>query len=183
MSPGRLDPHDNCKRQGKTQGTMKDINGTAVLTGDNVTTDMICPAQYRNGKKADLTKHVFKNHPGLSPKDLNGDTVLVAGDRFGAGSDPEAAARVLLACGVRCVIARSFPRDFFRPALNAGLPLITADLSKRIHAGDAVSVNLKKGIVSNGSEELSVGRYPERVLRIIQHGGLYRAVRKELGKD
>ena len=162
---------------------MKEINGTVIIAGDDVTTDMICPEKYRNGKKTDITRHVFADHPQLSPKSVNGATVIVAGERFGLGPDPENTARALLTAGVKCVIARSFPREFFRPALNVGLPLLTADLSKRVSAGDEVTVNLKKGVIVNGGDELSVGKYPERVLRIIQHGGLYNALRKELGKD
>ncbi len=162
---------------------MKEITGKAIITGDNITTDQICPARYRNGKKAEMVKNLFKDHANLPTGKLNGASVLVAGDGFGEGEDPEGAARALLAGGVSCVVARSFPREFFRPAINEGLALIVADLSGRTKSGEELTINLKKGTVTNGSYEMPVGKYAERVVRIIEHGGLVNALRKELGKE
>lgn len=161
---------------------MKEITGTVVTAGDNITTDHICPAKYRRGKQADLAKDLFKDHPELSAKKLPAEMIIVAGSEFGDGADPELAAAALLAGGVRCVIARSFPRRFFRPAINAGLALVTADLRERFADGDQICVNLRRGVILCGGEEIRIGKYDERVARIVENGGLLNAVRRELGK-
>lgn len=162
---------------------MKEITGIVIVTGDHTTTDMICPAKFRSGKRSEIVKNLFKDCPSLSSKKLPDASILVAGDDFGAGEEPDLAAKALLAGGVRCVIARSFPREFFRPAINAGLALITADLLGHFSGGEQICVSLRKGTITTNAGEIPVGRYAERVARIIDHGGLINAVRKELGKD
>ncbi|HOD65857.1 MAG TPA: 3-isopropylmalate dehydratase [candidate division Zixibacteria bacterium] len=162
---------------------MREITGTVVVAGDNITTDHICPAPCRGGKRADIVKSIFRECPALADKKLPAEAILIAGDSFGGGPEPALAASALLAAGVRCVIARSFPREFFRPAVNAGLALVTADLRGQLSEGDRISVNLRKGTVLRGEQEFPFGKYAERVARIVEQGGLVSAVRKELGKE
>ena len=144
---------------------------------------MICPAKHRAGKRTEIAKHLLKDLPEFSGKKLPDGTIIVAGDRFGLGDDADSTARALLAGGVRCVIARSFPRDFFRPAINAGLPLIIADLSGHFDGGEQICINLRRGVVIIDGNEIEVGKYAERVARIVECGGLINSVRKELGKE
>lgn len=162
---------------------MKDITGTVVVAGDDITTEMICPAKHRAGKRTEIAKHLLKDLPEFSGKKLPDSSIIVAGNRFGLGDDAENTARALLAGGVRCIIARSFPREFFRPAINAGLPLITADLSGHFDGGEQICVNLRRGVIIVDGGEIEVGKYGERVARIVESGGLINSVRKELGKD
>ena len=81
------------------------------------------------------------------------------------------------------MIARSFGRRFYREAINTGLALFTADLIGKVSDGDEVSFDLRKGTVVAGGEVVQAERYPERLARVIEHGGLVIAVKKELGKE
>lgn len=72
-----------------------------------------------------------------------GDTVLVAGERFGGGPHGEALARALAALGVRSVLAASFATDMERLlALHGVLPLRFLSPSDRreLEAGDEVEL-------------------------------------------
>ena len=81
----------------------------------------------------------------------------------------------LKAKGIRCVIAKSFARIFFRNAFNVGLPLVESpEAAETIEQGHRIAVDLKKGEI----RDLSTGRVyrfesiPEHMMRILEHGGL-----------
>ena len=62
----------------------------------------------------------------------------------------EHAPGVIKAKGVPVIIAHSFARIFFRNAINIGLPVVEiGEQVDRIDAGDAIGVDLSKGIVYN----------------------------------
>ena len=71
-----------------------------------------------------MKHHAFEPlRPELADQLRDGD-ILVAGDNFGCGSSREMAAEVIKENGVRCIIAKSFARIFFRNAINNGILLI-----------------------------------------------------------
>ena len=75
---------------------------------------------------------------------------MVAGKNFGCGSSREHAPGVIKAKGVPVIVAHSFARIFFRNAINIGLPVVEiGEQVDRIDAGDAIGVDLSKGIVYN----------------------------------
>ena len=87
--------------------------------GDDIDTDTIIP-----GKRGtiptieEMKKYAFELlKPEFGSTVQPGD-ILVAGRNFGCGSSREQAATVLSGNGVRCIIARSFARIFFRNAFN-----------------------------------------------------------------
>ena len=49
---------------------------------------------------------------------------VVAGKNFGCGSSREHAPVVIKVKGVKCIIADSFARIFYRNAINIGLPVL-----------------------------------------------------------
>lgn len=108
--------------------------------------------------------------------------VLVAKGAFANGAEPSTVLTVLNDAGVRCVIARSFGRRFFRRAVNAGLALIATDLDGHATDGATAAINLRHGTVTIGDYKASFASYPDRLARVIEYGGLINAVKKELGK-
>jgi len=145
-----------------------------VYNVDNIDTDRIIPGKYT--KTLDLSAlaaHVLEDlDPAFAATVQPGD-ILVAGHNFGCGSSREQAPLALKAAGVSAVIARSFARIFYRNAINIGLPLIEMDW-QNIQTGDALSVDLANGIVTNQSrnESFRVGRMPQQMIDILHAGGL-----------
>ena len=149
--------------------------------GDNVDTDQIIPAEYlTTGDAKKLAAHAFaKVRPGFSKEVREGD-VIVAGENFGCGSSREHAPRALLGAGIRCVIAKSFARIFFRNSINIGLPLIEADIYERVEEGDEIEIRFEDGIITNRTkkEEYQFKPLPEFMQRLLESGGLINYIKK-----
>lgn len=128
---------------------------------------------------AELAKHVMEDaDPSFASRVRPGDFV-VAGRNFGLGSSREHAPAVIKMVGVSAVLAQSAARIFFRNAINVGLPVLICDTSK-IADGDEIEVDLAVSTVrdlSNGAQ-LSSGRIPEVMLRILEEGGLVEYIKK-----
>ena len=75
------------------------------------------------------------------------------------------------AAGVRCVIAKSFSRHFYRGGINMGiLPLICR---AEIREGDLVEVDLEKSCIRvNGSDPVAFEPFPPQVVGYLTKGGL-----------
>ena len=149
--------------------------------GDNVDTDQIIPAEYlTTGDAKKLAAHAFaKVRPRFSKEVREGD-VIVAGENFGCGSSREHAPRALLGAGIRCVIAKSFARIFFRNSINIGLPLIEADIYARVEEGDEIEIRFEDGIITNRTkkEEYQFKPLPEFMQRLLESGGLINYIKK-----
>ena len=71
------------------------------------------------------------------------------------------------------MLAKSVARIFFRNAINQGLPVLICDTDS-IDDGDRLEVDLATSTVrdvTNG-RELTFGRIPDVMLRILEEGGL-----------
>lgn len=103
------------------------------------------------------------------------DDLLVAGKNFGCGSAMEIAVSVLLASGIKAVLADSFARTFYRNAINNGLIPIECD-TKGIHEGDRLIVSLDEGAVlvrnETSGQELVGNPFPAIMLDLVTAGGL-----------
>lgn len=145
-----------------------------VYNVDNIDTDRIIPGKYT--KTLDLSAlaaHVLEDLDPTFAATVRPGDILVAGHNFGCGSSREQAPLALKAAGVSAVIARSFARIFYRNAINIGLPVIEVDWQD-IESGDALSVDLINGIVTNHSRNASflAGRMPQQMIDILNAGGL-----------
>ena len=126
---------------------MNNLRGAARLLPDEVNTDLQCSAKYMPGKDtAYIAQHAFESiAPGFVARFRAGD-VIVAGRNFGINSSREQAVHVLRLLGVAAVVAPAFGRQFFRNAINNGLPVVECDVSG-IAEGDALEIDLSDGIV------------------------------------
>lgn len=82
--------------------------------------------------------------PGFGLEVKKGD-FLVAGRNLGCGSAMEIAPLVVVAAGIRAVIAKSYARSFYRNAINLGLLVLEAD-SDPIDEGDLLEVD-RSGLI------------------------------------
>ena len=93
--------------------------------GDHVDTDVIIPARYLNIADFDeLAEHAMEDIDETFASNVQKNDIIVAGRNFGCGSSREHAPMVLKVKGVKCIIADSFARIFYRNAINIGLPAL-----------------------------------------------------------
>lgn len=157
------------------------FKGKVWTFGDDIDTDTIIP-----GKRGtiptieEMKKYAFELlKPEFGSTVQPGD-ILVAGKNFGCGSSREQAATVLSGNGVRCIIAKSFARIFFRNAFNSGIILITCDgVQDVVQPGDIITVEIGKCVSVNG-QEFPIGAIPENLLKIVEHGGLIEDTKKRV---
>ncbi len=162
------------------------VTGTAIKFGDNVDTDVILP-----GKclvlidPKELAKHAMEGLDPTFPEKAKKGVVVVGGRNFGCGSSREQAPLALKYAGVRCVIAESFARIFFRNAINIGLPVIEcAGISKAVENGDELTIDFEAGKVQNISRKrsLKATKLPPFIIEILAEGGLIESLRRRAEK-
>lgn len=160
------------------------LKGKVHKFGSNVDTDVIIPARYLNvSEPGELAKHCMEDIDAEFTTKVEPGDIIVATTNFGCGSSREHAPLVIKACGVSCVIARSFARIFFRNAVNIGLPLLEcAEAANETEAGDIVEVHLASGEINNVSKKKKfiANPYPEFMLGIINAGGLVEYTKNRL---
>lgn len=152
------------------------FKGTVHKFGDNVDTDVIIPARYLNtGDPGELAKHCMEDiDAGFAARVKDGD-IIVAGENFGCGSSREHAPIAIKASGVKCVIAASFARIFYRNAFNIGLSIFECPSAARaIAAGDAVAVDAVSGEITDETtgESFAAEPLPEFMRELVAAGGL-----------
>ena len=163
---------------------MEQFTGKVWVLGDDIDTDIIIPTDYLALKTIeDMKKYGFSPlRPELAAQIGEGD-IIVAGKNFGCGSSREQAPEVVKALGIKCIIARSFARIFFRNSINNGLLLIEqADLYDDMKEGDSVTVTLGQDVDYHG-KKYPIASLPENLLEIINAGGLVKAMRSRNGLE
>lgn len=152
------------------------VTGKVYKYGDNVDTDVIIPARYLNAPSPEeLAKHCMEDiDPDFAGKVAPGD-IMVGGANFGCGSSREHAPIAIRACGVRCVIAASFARIFYRNAINIGFPILECpEAAAAIQSGDTVSVDFATGEIHDDTtgEVFQAAAFPAFIEKIVEHNGL-----------
>lgn len=159
------------------------IKAKAIMFGDNVDTDVILPGKYLIlTDPEELGKHAMEGLVPDFPSRSADGAILVAGENFGQGSSREQAPIALKAAGVRCVLARSFARIFYRNSINIGLPALECqEILNIVKDGDELSVDVATGQIKN----LTTGRasraepIPENVLQILNDGGIIEHLKRK----
>lgn len=149
--------------------------------GDNVDTDVIIPARYLNAPdEKSLASHCMEDIDAQFASTVEEGDIVVGGSNFGCGSSREHAPLAIKSCGVRCVIAKSFARIFYRNAINIGFPIMECPQAvDNISAGDTVSVDFQTGIITNETtgDRFQSAPFPEFINGIIDNGGLLKSLK------
>jgi len=149
--------------------------GAAFILGDDVNTDINCSNKYLPGKDiAYVAAHAFEALAPAIATDIAaaGGGILVAGHHFGINSSREQAVHVMRAMNIRAIVACSFGRQFFRNAINNGMPLFECDTSS-IHAGQMMEIDFSSGSLKVDSKVVqTVVPLPNEILAILSMGGL-----------
>ena len=106
--------------------------------------------------------------------------IIVAGPNFGCGSSREHAPLAIKSCGVKCVIAPSFARIFYRNSINIGFPIVECpQAAEEIQAGDQVDVDFDSGVITDKTtgKTYQAAPFPAFINGIIQSGGLLNSLK------
>ncbi|MGM9517614.1 3-isopropylmalate dehydratase small subunit [Acidaminococcus timonensis] len=149
--------------------------------GDHVDTDVIIPARYLNiSDFKELSEHAMEDIDTTFAPNVKPGDIMVAGRNFGCGSSREHAPIVIQQKGIKCIIAESFARIFYRNAINIGLPVLeVGEEAKKIEAGDMVDVDLDKGEIHVVNKGITIKTHPlpSFVRKIAEAGGLINYVK------
>lgn len=150
--------------------------------GDNIDTDVIIPARYLNSfDPRELASHAMVDIDENFAKSVEVGDIIVAGSNFGCGSSREHAPLCLKTAGVKCIIAKSFARIFYRNAINIGFPIMESiEAVDAIDVGDRISVDFTTGIITNHSknEVYKSQAFPKFLQSMIEEDGLVNYVNK-----
>jgi len=162
------------------------IRGKAIKFGNDVNTDVILPGKYLVLiDPYELAKHAMESLDPAFPEKAKEGVIVVGGKNFGCGSSREQAPLALKYAGVKCLLAESFARIFFRNAINIGLPVIECKgISNAVETGDELVVDFEAGKVENVSNDkkFQVEKLPPFILEILADGGLIENLRRRINK-
>lgn len=155
--------------------------------GANVDTDVIIPARHLNDPSpAALASHCMEDIDASFASTVEPGDIIVAGPNFGCGSSREHAPLAIKSCGVKCVIAPSFARIFYRNSINIGFPIVECpEAAEEIRAGDEVEVDFASGIITDVTtgKTYQAAPFPEFINGIITSGGLLNSLKERgMGK-
>jgi 3-isopropylmalate/(R)-2-methylmalate dehydratase small subunit len=158
------------------------IEGRARRFGDDVNTDYIIASTRKRDTLDEqiLKAYLFETIDPAFAATVRPDDVIVAGNNFGCGSAMEIAATVILAAGIRAIVARSFSRTFFRNAINNGLLPVEGETAT-IREGDNLGISysgdgLRVANLTSGAPVADVS-LPPLMKSILDAGGLVPYVR------
>ena len=150
------------------------LSGRAHVLPENINTDVHCSAKYMPGRDtAFVAQHAFEQiAPGFVGSVRRGD-LIVAGRNFGINSSREQAIQVLHQLGIVGVVCPTFGRQFFRNAINNGLPVVECDIAG-IEQGDVVELDLTAGALEVPSRKIqrTFVPLPAAMQSLLAAGGL-----------
>jgi 3-isopropylmalate/(R)-2-methylmalate dehydratase small subunit len=161
------------------------IHGKTIAFGDNIDTDVILPGPYLvHTDPKELAKHAMEGLDPTFTQKIGDGAIVVGGKNFGCGSSREQAPLALKYAGVKCVIAESFARIFYRNSITIGLPVLKCPgVSSDVESGDELVVNLRTGIVEDLPKGLvfQATQLPDFIMEILEDGGLIKHLKRRIG--
>ncbi|MBN2466037.1 homoaconitate hydratase, partial [candidate division WOR-3 bacterium] len=149
-----------------------------LIPKDNIDTDMVFHNRHLTITEVhEMGQYTFGNLPGWEhfSKNAQPGDIVVTGKNFGAGSSRQQAVDCFKSLRIGLLIARSFGAIYFRNAVNAGFPVMVADLLESgLEDGDHLRVNLGTGEIEIQETGVKVqGRpLPSVQIEIYRKGGL-----------
>ena len=163
------------------------INGRAIKFGNDIDTDVILHGKYLVlVEPKELAKYAMAGLDSQFPEKAKKGIIVVGGKNFGCGSSREQAPIALKYSGVKCVLADSFARIFFRNAINIGLPVIECEgISKLVNNDDELIIDINQGKIQNLTKDknLQVNKLPPFIIKILNDGGLIENLRRRMNKN
>lgn len=156
------------------------IISRVIKYGDNIDTDVIIPGKYtKTINMQELADHAMEDLDPLFHEKIKHSNIIAAGSNFGCGSSREQAPLAIMLAGVKCIIAKSFARIFYRNAINIGLALFEADTDK-IGDNDEVICEIGSNFIVNNTtgEQIKTTPIPFIMANILQEGGLVPYLKK-----
>ncbi|MBI2061214.1 MAG: 3-isopropylmalate dehydratase small subunit [Nitrospirae bacterium] len=150
--------------------------------GDDVDTDQIIPARYLvTTDEKELARHCMEiPDPDFSKKARGGD-ILVGGKNFGCGSSREHAPISIKGLGIRCIVAKSFARIFYRNSFNIGMCAVECpELVEAVQAGQTITVVPEEGIIKLDGRVFRAQPLPPFMQQLVELGGLMPWVKRKL---
>jgi len=151
--------------------------------GNDIDTDAIIPGKYLTINKQDeLARHAFEGVRPEFAKGVKEGDIIIASFNFGCGSSREHAPLALKGAMVKCIIAKSFARIFFRNAINIGVALLECPDTDKIDETDHIDVDFETGVITNTTkkETYQATPLPDFVRSIVDAGGLIEYAREML---
>lgn len=156
--------------------------GTAFKYGDNIDTDVIIPARYlATQDPKELAAHCMEDIDASFVQRVRTGDIMVGGYNFGCGSSREHAPIAIRAAGIKCVIAKTFARIFYRNAINIGLAILECPAAADgIQEGDQVSVDFETGVITDHTtgQTYQAEPFPPFIREMIDKGGLMASIRR-----
>lgn len=161
------------------------IRGNVIKYGNNVDTDVIIPARYLNSSDPkELAAHCMEDLDASFQERVQPGDIIAAGRNFGCGSSREHAPIAIKAAGIRCIVAETFARIFYRNAVNIGLPILECpEAAKAMRDEDQVEIDVASGVIRNLTQGTThqAAPFPEFMQEIIRADGLIQYVRERMG--
>lgn len=160
------------------------IEGKVLKFGDNINTDIISPPQYMELSIEEASKYSMSAiDPEFSTRIKKGD-ILVAGKNFGSGSSRETSPLTLKYLGAGAIVCEFFARIFYRNAINIGIPVLECSEAYKIEENDEIEIDIEQGIILNKSknEKYICTKLPSHIIELIECGGLFEYLKKEISK-
>ena len=159
------------------------MKGNVWKFGNDIDTDAIIPGRYLIlNTPEELAQHAFEGVRPEFASVVEPGNIIIGGNNFGCGSSREHAPLALKGAKVKCIIAKSFARIFFRNSINIGLPLLECPDTDRIDEGDGLEVDFASGMITNKTkgETYSATPMPEFLRGIVDAGGLIEYTRQQV---
>lgn len=177
-------PHYRPRDPGVT--LVEGFQGRARVVGDDINSDYIIASRRKRDTidESALVRYLLEGVDPAFAASIRPNDILVAGRNFGCGSAMEVAATLILAAGIRVVLAASFARSFYRNAVNNGLVPIGCDTAA-IHDGDSISIvpllDSVEIVNQTRARAITGTRLPSIMADILNAGGLVEYIRSNRG--
>jgi 3-isopropylmalate/(R)-2-methylmalate dehydratase large subunit len=148
---------------------------------DNLNTDQMFAGnltyEINSNDPVKILPHLLEGFDGQFATHVKKGDIILSGENFGCGSSREHPAVGFAYAGIRAILVKSVSRIFFRSSINQGLPiLVLPDAVKAYKPGYKVEIDMAGGVVSIGDRQFRFNPLPDKLLEILEKGGLVNAV-------